>query len=299
MLNQNIFQLCYSLIKILGFLLKVLLSCMIILPLDKSLYHQKCEGFYVVVRGFCILLSHTCKIYSATRAFQQGVNLAVTSIWPAYSCYSLDTVVHSPNHRWINTLTAVDADQQSQPVHLNLLTGLLLINGKPLGRLPKDITSHATYVRIFGTKILDIVPSDKPGIEYATRLPILGWQVYLGLRNDVLIVQTKKDDILLELIPHTTFNHDLPCLFIEEYTHWINLNPLSTEIEIRPLVSLWQSSPQNWRMIFNAPKREMLVDRQKMVDIHSQTFKMISGCLQNFEKCHYIHIMYNVHYFIC
>ncbi|KAK0232833.1 hypothetical protein IW262DRAFT_1443858 [Armillaria fumosa] len=226
------------------------------------------------------------------RAFQQGINLAVTSIWPAYRATHW-TMLHSPNHRWINTLTAVDVDQQSQPVHLNLLTGLLLINGKPLGRLPQDITSHPTYVRIFGIKILDIVPSDRPGIEYATRLPISGWQVYLGLRNDALIVQTKKDNVLLELIPHTIFSHDLPHLFVEEYTHWINLNSLSTEIEIRPLISLWKPSSHNWRMIFNAPKQIMSIGEQKMVDIHSQTFKMISGCLQNFEQCHYIHIIYN------
>ncbi len=84
------------------------------------------------------------------KAFQQGINLAVTSIWPAYHATHW-MMLNSPNHRWINTLTAVAANQQSQPVHLNLLSGLLLINGKPLGRLPQDITSHATYVRIFGT----------------------------------------------------------------------------------------------------------------------------------------------------
>ncbi len=84
------------------------------------------------------------------KAFQQGINLAVTSIWPAYHATHW-MMLNSPNHRWINTLTAVAANQQSQPVHLNLLSGLLLINGKPLGRLPQDITSHATYIRIFGT----------------------------------------------------------------------------------------------------------------------------------------------------
>ncbi len=124
---------------------------------------------------------------------QQGVDLAVISIWPAYRATHW-TVLDSPNHRWISTLTAVDTGQQSQLVHLNLLTGLLLINGKPLGRLPQNITSHATYGRIFGAvsclayiliylllifkqKILDVIPSDMPGVEYASRVPISGWQV--------------------------------------------------------------------------------------------------------------------------
>ncbi len=115
-------------------------------------------------------------------------------------------------------------------------------------------------------------------------------QVYLGLQSDSLIIRAKKKDITLELIPHTVFNHDLPRLFIEEYTHWINLAASSTEVELRPLVSLWQSSPQNWRMIFNASKRTMSLNDHEMIDIHSQTFKMVSACLQNFEQCHYIHI---------
>ncbi|KAK0198062.1 hypothetical protein F5146DRAFT_1018044 [Armillaria mellea] len=193
---------------------------------------------------------------------------------------------------WTVTLTAVDAGQQSQLVHLNLLTGLLLINGKPLGRLPQNITSHATYSRIFGTKILDVIPSDIPDIEYACRLPILGWQVYLGLQSNTLIIRAKKKDITLELIPYTVFNYDLPQLFTEEYTHWINLAASSTEIEFWPLASLWKSCSQNWRMIFDAPKRTMSLNDQKMIDIHSQTFKMVSACLQNFEQCHYIHITY-------
>ncbi len=74
-------------------------------------------------------------------AHQQGVDFAVTSIWPAYRATHW-TVLDSPNHRWISTLTAVDTGQQSQLVHLNLPTGLLLINGKPLGRLPQNITEY-------------------------------------------------------------------------------------------------------------------------------------------------------------
>ncbi|KAK0245427.1 hypothetical protein EDD85DRAFT_917513 [Armillaria nabsnona] len=238
-------------------------------------------------------LSHFIEPYLQNKmsdiAHQQGVDFAVTSIWPAYHATHW-TVLDSPNHRWISTLTAVDTSQQSQLVHLNLLTGLLLINGKPLGRLPQNITSHVTYGRIFGAKILDVIPSDMPGIEYASRLPISGWQVYLGLRSDSLIIQAKKKDITLELILHTVFNHDLPRLFIEEYTHWINLAASSTEVELRPLISLWKSSSQNWQMIFNASKQTMSLNDHEMIDIHSQTFKMVSACLQNFEQCHYIHI---------
>jgi hypothetical protein len=36
-------------------------------------------------------------------------------------------------------------------VHYDLLTGQLLINGKPLGRLPQKIVEHPTYASVLGT----------------------------------------------------------------------------------------------------------------------------------------------------
>jgi hypothetical protein len=51
-----------------------------------------------------------------------------------------------PNSRWISCGT-----EGGQEVHYNLLTGLLLINGKPLGRLPRKIVEHPTYASVLGT----------------------------------------------------------------------------------------------------------------------------------------------------
>jgi hypothetical protein len=35
-------------------------------------------------------------------------------------------------------------------VQFNLIDGRLLINGKPLGRLPPNIVSHPIYARVLG-----------------------------------------------------------------------------------------------------------------------------------------------------
>jgi hypothetical protein len=40
--------------------------------------------------------------------------------------------------------------KQACDVAYNLLDGLVLVDGAPLGRLPDHFTSHATYARIFG-----------------------------------------------------------------------------------------------------------------------------------------------------
>ena len=51
-----------------------------------------------------------------------------------------------PNSRWISC-----AAEGGHEVHYNLLTGRLLVNGKPLGKLPLDIMEHPTYASVLGT----------------------------------------------------------------------------------------------------------------------------------------------------
>ena len=51
-----------------------------------------------------------------------------------------------PNSRWISCVT-----EGKQQVHYDLLTGKLLVDGKQLGRLPREIVEHPTYASVLGT----------------------------------------------------------------------------------------------------------------------------------------------------
>ena len=53
------------------------------------------------------------------------------------------------NCRWISC--GAKGAEDGHEVHYDLLTGKLLINGKPLGRLPQEIVEHSTYASVFGT----------------------------------------------------------------------------------------------------------------------------------------------------
>jgi hypothetical protein len=55
-------------------------------------------------------------------------------------------VLPGPNSRWISCV----AEGQHE-VHYDILTGKLLINGKPLGKLPQEIVEHPTYASVLGT----------------------------------------------------------------------------------------------------------------------------------------------------
>jgi hypothetical protein len=80
----------------------------------------------------------------------QGINLAVGWLWPEYRSGSKWTPIQSPNSRWFSCTTTVTPDRSSQVVHYNLLDGSLLVNGKPLGRLPNEILQHPLYNLILG-----------------------------------------------------------------------------------------------------------------------------------------------------
>ncbi|PBL01428.1 hypothetical protein ARMGADRAFT_1059170 [Armillaria gallica] len=215
-----------------------------------------------------------------------GLNDAIKSIWPGYRSNLQWSLLEEPNERWITTKTIADAGQHAQDVHLNLVTGSLLINGKPLGRLPRSITAHAMYTRIFGSKILDVVPADMPGTEFACRCLISDWQVFLGLDDGRLIVRTKKDDQVLELISHHEFKRDFPKPFVEDYAHWLDLN--THEIEFRPLSSLWKPSPEHWRISSLDSVPKMSTPSLHMIDIHSPTFYMVASRLKALEDPEFI-----------
>ena len=93
-----------------------------------------------------------------------------------------------PNSRWISCVA-----EGGHEVHYDLLTGKLLIDGKPLGKLPQEIVKHPTYTSVLGTvseqcgafakflrsfqKILDVGPADIPGMGFMTRSTVSGYQV--------------------------------------------------------------------------------------------------------------------------
>jgi hypothetical protein len=118
-------------------------------------------------------------------------NLALTWLGLSYHNSSSWHALPRPDSQWISCVT-----ERGQKVHYDLLTGQLLIDGKQLGRLPREMVEHPTYASILGTvsdqsrvspalpvfltlvqKIFDVAPADIPGIDYMTRSTVSGYQV--------------------------------------------------------------------------------------------------------------------------
>lgn len=118
-----------------------------------------------------------------------GYDDAVSFFWPGYhrGTSSRWQATPTPASRWISCLA-----EGGQKIHYNLLTGQLLVDGKPLGMLPEEIIEHPMYADLLGAvsvmtaflfvlnlyqRVLDVVPADVPGMEFMTRSTVSGYQV--------------------------------------------------------------------------------------------------------------------------
>lgn len=118
-------------------------------------------------------------------------DLALARLWLGYRRHASSSwhALPTPDSRWISCIA-----EGGHEVHYDLLTGQLLINGKPLGRLPQEIVDHPTYASVLGTvsdqtgvfsglflmlfqKVLDVGPADIPGMDFMTRSTVSGYQV--------------------------------------------------------------------------------------------------------------------------
>jgi len=78
---------------------------------------------------------------------------------------------------------------------------------------------------------------------------------------------------------------------VDEYIHWLNLT--TGELEFRPAGSPWTPSPSNWRLYIRKPgthPHAMFLERSqdnspiRAIDIHSDTFGVVSGLLSPLES---------------
>ncbi|KAG6898073.1 hypothetical protein C0995_009984 [Termitomyces sp. Mi166 len=249
-------------------------------------------------------------IWDRIQASRAGIDNSILAIWSDYRPGSDWKQLPAPNNHWLTSTTpdTVSTATRSR-VHYNLLDGSLMIDGQPLGRLPSSITHHSTYIRLLGNKVLDVVPSTLPNMHFATRNAIAEPNLFLHFKlpepDGNLIIQAKVETDLFELVPHTTFgrkgDQDFPSSFITEYAHWLNLSPASDTrcIIFHPLESIWQPSENNWQLTFNSDTGTGTMSEGGgpcVVDIRSETFRMISKRLEPLEVSDHIHVILSAKY---
>jgi hypothetical protein len=130
----------------------------------------------------CVFTETTLRAYILSNP--AGIDLAINQLWSTYKPSTGWTALEDPNSRWVTTQTFVKGDESPMDVHFNLLSGSLLVDGSPLSRLPEAYESHSTYKRLFGGRVLEVVPSTLTDMTFESRRPIHGQQVSLFSKLD-------------------------------------------------------------------------------------------------------------------
>lgn len=89
-------------------------------------------------------------VWTRCQASRTGIDNSILAIWSGYRPGSDWRQLSEEKEHWLTTTTSRASESTESRVHYNVLDGSLLINGKPLGRLPVSIVSHPTYVRLLG-----------------------------------------------------------------------------------------------------------------------------------------------------
>ncbi|KAG4253839.1 hypothetical protein FPRO03_14239, partial [Fusarium proliferatum] len=169
------------------------------------------------------------------------LDLAIKRSWPDFS-RNAEWSAASSTCYWLET------NSGRRQVHFNLLTGELLVNGAPLTRLPREYNIHEDYGRLFGSMILDVMPSNLPGMRFSATRDLQGHTVHFGIQEQDLLVQLHKPGSTLDLIPSRLLKGIVPYQFSDGFSHWYHRETKS--IEFCKIHRSWALNDQrNWRFI--------------------------------------------------
>jgi hypothetical protein len=231
------------------------------------------------------------RLLRSIRVCPRGIGMAINASWsePGSSAgKSFDGWQQvSPIHdRWVVSVmkTSTNNPSNTQIVHYNFIEGHLLVDGKPLGRLPRDVRESDEVRQLFGDQHLLTFPSAEFGMSYVLASRISNHEIHFGSRDGRVIIRAWSRDGLLEYVPSYLFvgpeTVDLPDGLISNCAHWLNLNTKCLEIRRKPV--LWKSRVNDWRIDlikWQAHRNH----RTLLVDPNSNLFKQVADIFRHFE----------------
>ncbi|KAF9769646.1 hypothetical protein IL306_012919 [Fusarium sp. DS 682] len=215
------------------------------------------------------------------------LDLAIKRSWPDFSRTAKWSLASSTGY-WLETKSG------RRQVDLNVLTGELLVNGAPLARLPRDYSMHEDYGRLFGSMVLDVMPSDVPGMRFSATREFLGYTVHFGMQEQDLLVQLHKRGSMIDLIPSRLLKETVPYQFSDNFAHWYQRETKS--IEFCELRSLWVADDhKSWR--FTRDKSHWKLGRHDgafLIAPSSELAKRIATILKPLEAPLGLHLVYDI-----
>ncbi|OTB10950.1 hypothetical protein K445DRAFT_236605 [Daldinia sp. EC12] len=221
---------------------------------------------------------------------------AIRETWSAFPAKGKWKTRPKPYHHWIVNQSTLNSGDSALYVHFSLLTGELLVNGSPLGRLPRDYEKLHMYSILFGKSTLEVVPSSTPGMRFSAKRAFNGHSLDLGLdkQAQTLLIRATVEGQVFELVPQAVLQNSFPAMFVDNFVHWYNQS--GDYVEFCPKELPWIHSENNWRLVrLDAPRKIWRLRKGDsfLIDVKSNTAKAVFNThLKCLEKLTWMPIIF-------
>ncbi len=231
-------------------------------------------------------------VLRSIKACSKSIGIAINASWSSSKSSSERNfadwkVLPSPHGRWAATTmtSSMTTSANSQVVHYNFIEGHLLVDGKSLGRLPRDIRESTEVEVLFGKQHLLTFPSSEIGMSYTMATRYHQHEIHFGYRNGNVIIRARGRDALFEYVPSKIFiGHsnavDLPLGLVYGCVHWLNLK--MKRLEIRRQAAPWKPKASDW--IIDVTNRHGRRRDVFLVDPNSTFSKSVVNIFRDFEN---------------
>jgi hypothetical protein len=117
-----------------------------------SCWMKACDSRLLRRVYFDLRLAHRLEPFVLEAALEcpEAVDRGIKQIWSEYLAGGRWAAVNGDNSQWLINTTESTSETLSHQVHLDIIHGELLVEGKPIGRLPGLFAAHRSYQRLFG-----------------------------------------------------------------------------------------------------------------------------------------------------
>ena len=171
----------------------------------------------------------------------------------------------------------------SKIVHYNVVSGSLLVSGRPLSQLPATYATHSLYRSIFDDLELDVFAADVDHMEYMSKDEFEGHRIYFGMRDKAVLIRVCYNEETFEALSRDCFGDDLPRAITQQTTPWMSLRDgrVVFRPRERPFCSeVWTLYPD----VGPRSKSTMSAGEKSLVDGHSSVGAAICETLRPIEE---------------
>ncbi|XP_055297736.1 uncharacterized protein LOC129566134 [Sitodiplosis mosellana] len=175
---------------------------------------------------------------------------------------------------------------------IDIITGMFLVNGWPISRLPIEIMQDESYQRVFGNVALEVQPNAQHRFCTIQRNTEFRYE-FQKFNDSIIITERNANGSDRELIHHKNMYGEFPFLLVQNYSHWWNKDGNYIEFRQRTFGQRFASKEAkvDYRLDLNTSYLIDMRTQQRMLNIKSMSYRRIVKRLSRLEHQRYIHVM--------